>query len=236
MKQRYIIGSSYYAKPGDGAEWFHRLWVKNTLKYSNPSKIIVVGTGAWPKPAPKVELVRLNGDLGHCDHLLKGERDFYMPSCTAAWMALAWIAYLNESDLIVKEQDCLAFGPWVEQIYSEIGDRKFMCGWSRMFGAATYLFLVKHEFIPQFCHDYVAEGRENILARVAETKVRRLIERDPDNYGHFSMGYDKDRPFDCANPVFAVQKLTQAEMLQLKSFGLIDFDHMPNVERFSNRA
>lgn len=238
---KYVLISGYFEKHA-GMAWFHSLWMDTLLRYATPAPkrifIIASGENCIIQPTGREargEWIRLPGDLGHCDDLLSGRKPFFMPGCPATWMAGAWLAYMNECDAIFYEQDVLAFGPWVERIYHDLGDKDVIFGRNQMQGAATSLFLVRHRYIPQFVMDYLSEGPETVISRIPETKFNRMEARKPEHYCRYSFGFDKDRPFDISKDVWFGQKFKPFELLWLESHGLVSCAGMPqDVQAFSN--
>lgn len=233
---KYILISGYFEKHA-GMAWFHKIWRDTIQHHANPSpeRIFIIASGNCSVAEPRGEWIRFSGDLGHCDDLLSGRKPFFMPGCPATWMAGAWLAYMNECDAIFYEQDVLAFGPWVERMYHDLGDKDVIFGRNQMQGAATSLFLVRHRYIPQFVMDYLSEGPETVISRIPETKFNRMEARKPEHYCRYSFSYDKDRPFKPTDDVFFVQKLKPFELLWLEANGLVSCADMPQgVEAFSN--
>jgi hypothetical protein len=232
---RYIVVSGYWQQPGLGQDWFHKLWYRNLLKYAAPDRVFILSSGNFFVPNAQGEWILLAGNLGSPDEVLHREKDFFCPACPAVWMAGAWLAYLNETDVIFLEQDCLAFGPWVEELYKQIGDAAVICGKNQMHGAATSLFLVKHHFIPRFVRHYLALAEENVLSRMAEAKMLRLCGQWPEQYVQHNFGCDKDRPLPFSDPVWYAQKFTSEELTALEVAGLISCAGMPpGVKHFTN--
>ena len=246
-----MIISGYY---GDGAwqQWFHKLWWANNFKYlqsksnwmqsfwspkfiKQPDVYIVSNSKTLPRERFG-KWITLEGDLGHADDLLTGRKPFYLPEAVGMWMIGAWIAYSNECDLIYLEEDCLVFGRWVHQMYKDLGDKKAVFGSGALHcGSSTALFLIRHEYIPIWCLEYLNEGEESSDHRLPEHKWRRMADRRPEDYARLSFGYDTDRPFDVNQPVFYVQKCTRDELSTLGCAGLISTDGMPkDTKLFSN--
>lgn len=233
---KYLIISGYVAKT-PGMEWLHGVWWDVLQRNANPKpeRIFIIASGDHSHPDRRGEWIRLSGDLGHCDDLLTGRKPFFMPGCPATWMVGAWLAYINECDMLVYEQDVLAFGPWVERMYHDLGDKDVIFGRNQMQGAATSLFLVHHRYIPQFVMDYLAEGPETVISRIPETKFNRMEARKPEHYCRYSFGNDKDRPLDLSKDVWFGQKFKPFELLWLEANGFVSCAGMPQgVEAFSN--
>jgi len=225
MTNNFIIVSGYHNNPNSGMEWFFPTWLQNTLLHApHFRRLFIVATSTPPEQyrfAPSIDWIQLAGNLGNFQHILSGEKKFFMPGCPAVWMIGMWLAYANECDFIYKEQDTLAFGPWVERLYAEIGDKKAIFGTAKMHGISTVLFLVKHEFIPQFVYEYLEAGPETVSSRIAEAKVRIIEAKWPQRFARHTFGYDGDRPFNPDDQVFMVQKLTPDELQLLADRKLV---------------
>jgi hypothetical protein len=235
-RPRYILITGYHANPDSGLDWFHRIWWQNTYRYAATAERLFVIASPNNHPETKYgEWITLNGDLGACGHQLHGLNDYYMCAGNALWMLGAMLAYMSECDMVYKEQDCLAFGPWVETMYRELGTGNVIVGNGQMHGISTSLFLVRHRFIPKFIMQYLAEGPENVPTRIAEHKFKRMESRWPEDFRRFSFGYDTDRPFNASEPVWYAQKFTPQELIKLSDAGVIrDLRDIPKVPVFSN--
>lgn len=242
---QYVIGTGYYTRcgvRGDALAWFYQLWLENTVKYAEPLAIYVLagGDGKLPKDAfgEKLDCVviwtDILGDLGHCGQVLSGEKPYYFCGASATILTLAMLAYLNESDFIFKEQDVLAFGDYVATMYRELGDRGCIFGSQRGQLCANSLFLVRHAAIPEFVRLYLGTPRENAPNQMGEIKYARLERERPDFFCRYSFGVDRERPFDVKAAVWYAQKFTTAELLTLRSAGLVDFESLPDTPSFSN--
>lgn len=232
---KYTIGTGFHYFPS--ACWFWELWYNNTLCWSKPKPIVVLASKGSRRPSsnPKVEWISMGGDLGHVYDLLNGVKPYELCGWTVAAATTALIAYFNESDYIWKEQDCLAFGNWPEQIYNEAGDKDVMFGSWRA-GAANSLFWVRHRFIPEFVRMLLA-GDERVYENLGEKKFERMQEDRPDKFGRFTFGYDRDRPLCLKQPVFYAQKFSPQELIELRDEGLIDFEgDPPDSQVFSGRV
>lgn len=230
---RYLLGSSFYERGKGGAtarQLFSVLWRHNNLQVTpQPTRTVVIceGSSKLGFHHPDVDVINLSGDLGHCGHLLSGEKPHEFSSWSASMCALAMIAYDDEADFIYKESDCLAFGPWVQQMYADMGDGDLVFG-PRMKTApwmpcAQSLFLVRHRFMPQFVAEYLSLGGDRDIQNLGEHKMRKIA----DNYGpskcrHLSFGVDRERPIPWDAPVFYVQQMTPEELIELRNRGLAE--------------
>ena len=245
---RYMIGTGYHARAGREQAWFWNRWYENTLRFADPvpQEIVVLASGGIYPPLTEnqcitTQWVYLIGDLGHCHDLLAGNKSYRFCGGTAGVLFLAWTAYLNECDFIHKEQDCLAFGNWVETMYAEIGSHGCIFGSTDQMPSSETLMLVKHAFIPDFCRLYLETPSEHKPEYIGEAKFAKLEKEHPDLYCRYSFGVDRSRPLppDMASgkPWYA-QKFTRDELLKIRDSGMIEFSSLPpenkGVSTFSN--
>lgn len=249
-KHRYIIGTGYHSnvdERGDAMPWLFDLWMQNTLEYANPLAIYSIDSGDGRKPyssglAGKTPLhwmhwIPLHGNLSHCGDLLSGAKPYHFSGIVISIFTLAMIAYMNEADFIYKEQDVLAFGPYVDEMYAAMGDKGCVFGSSKLMSTALSLMLMRHSAIPEIVKMYMGTARENVGTEMCEGKFHRMQEQRPDIFCRYGFGVDRDRPFDVKAPIWYGQKFTPAELLQIRDAGLIEFDpqDMPKVSNtFSN--
>ena len=220
---RYVICTGFFARPEDmdKAGKFFRVWYANTYRYSKPDRVIVLANGGSHSIGAPGEWIHLGGNLGHAHDLSSGRKPHEMCGWSAALVTLAMIAYSDESDFVFKEGDCLAFGPWVERMYSEIGTRGMIFGDNKRFACSQSLILIKHAFIPEFVRLYMAEGSEQLKANECECKFKRMEMKRPDLFGRFSFPFDRDRPLNYDLDVWYSQQNTPEELAEMKRRGLI---------------
>lgn len=179
----------------------------------------------------------MDGDLGHVHQFIGKKlpaKDNELSSWEASVLTLAMHAYTNECDFIFLEQDCLAFGDWIGQLYKELADagKQMLFGKSRCMPCAQSLFIVKHRFIPSFVAEYIIAGNNH---RLGEDKFVHLEKHNPGAVGRFAFPFDRDRPLDYTLPVWYGQKFSCAELENMKTLGLINFHKLPeNVGKFTN--
>ena len=116
--QRYMIGCGWFHSsktPESERKKQAKRWIENIRRFASPKPecICVVGQGGCRFPESGVESVTVSGDLGNHNDLIKGVKKNEFNGWSGAVLALAMLAYNNESDLIFQEQDCLAFGDYV---------------------------------------------------------------------------------------------------------------------------
>lgn len=231
---KYITGSGYFSKPNSGLEWFYNLWWENVHKYSNPDRVFILAMGGCRIPAASGSWIELDGDLGHVHEILNKLRPFPYCGNGIALCILALIAYCNESDFVYHEQDALAFGPYVEKMYEELGDGGMIMGKQKCQPVANSITLMRHSFIPEFVSWYLTSAAEDTPGTIGEHKFGRWAESN-NKIRFYSFGCDRDRPIPMDDPIFYAQKFNRQELLELKTRGLITFDDFPEgTEMFSN--
>lgn len=250
----YIIGTGYFNgnERKEELEWFAKLWLQNTLTWIDrlPERIVCVSVGRSNPPYRRLvkeletdiqfDVIDLPGNPGHVHQLigkLLPAKPYDYGGVTGTFITLAGIAFLNECDLVYKEQDCLAFGQWVFQLYEELGPTK----WGMMFGktkavcSAQSIFIVKHWFLLDFIRCLITYGSEREPANLPEEKFSAMMREYPETVKQFSFGYDRDRPFNVKDPVFYFQKATPDELLAVEAAGLIELPRpIPKALCFSN--
>lgn len=224
MNPRYMIGSGFYNPPGGDHDKFFSVWFENTVKYAQPEDILILSNGGSVIEGAQGQWIDLPGNLGHTHDLTNGRKPYEWCGWSMAFFTLAMLSYCNETDFIFKEEDCLAFGPWVQQMYAEIGDKKCIFGSSKMphqQACAQSLVLVKHHFIPEFVRLYMGTGSERLKENECELKFARLERNHPDHFTRFCFGYDRDRPINYGDAVWYGQHFTPQEMHELRRLALI---------------
>jgi len=226
---KFLIGSSYF-EGGKGGSEFRRslahLWYFNTNRVGADKIIVISEAGSRPPTYAGVEYIHLNGDLGHCDDLIKGKKQNHFSGWSASMMASAMLAYVNECDFIYKEEDCLAFGPWVDAMYNDLGSGDIVFGKGHKsqpwMPCSQSLFLVRHSFIPELVRMYIAEGSEKDVNNLGENKFVRIEKKlGGARAKRLSFGFDRERPIRWDDKVFYVQQLTQDELKIAKTKNLI---------------
>lgn len=234
---KYMIGGGYYSKdPGTSlATQMRDAWNANTIKVS-PHSIIKLAVG---DSLPDASFTcNLTGNLGHIDDLVVAKtKPHKFCGWSGAMLALAMLAYCDEADFIYKEQDCLAFGEWVMGLYAATTPEfdkddgyKVIFGSCEIQPAAQSLFLVRHEYIPEFVKQYLQAGQDNDEANLPEMKFARLAKEHPKDWRRFEFGFDRDRPkegleqfikdWDGKSPWY-IQQVTAEELEILKAAKLV---------------
>lgn len=221
MKYTYHLSTGYHYLPG--ADGFFQTWLENTLRYSEPKRISVMADSGSVIPSNHQLLLKLDlaGDLGHFMELLRGEKPYRLNGWSGAIITGAMLAYCDEADYIFKEQDCLAFGPWVNAMYEQLGDAGAIWGNCSFMPCEQSLFLVKHGHIPEFVMHYLDGPPQNREGELGEDKFKRMEEKYPDKYKRFSFGVGRDRPINWDDPVFYFQQAKSEEVEEARKRGIL---------------
>lgn len=217
-----LIITGYHERTEEDRK-FARIWYYNTVQAPYNGDIYVFETkgSAFPGMGMYSKIVHIptHFNLGHVGDLLSGKEKHAFCGWSASVLAGALIAYNCGKDMIYKEGDCLAFGPWIPTLYSQLGDGKFIFG--RKHQSAPWmpcsqaLFLIKHDYIPTFVERYLALGTDNDPDNLPEHKFIRLMEQHPEKVKQMTIGYDRERPICYYDEVWYGQKFTEEEMAEL---------------------
>ena len=231
MNRHYMIGSGYHSgskSPIDVAA-FSRVWLENNRKYCNPApkKTVIIGDTPYQNDqlTKEFQCIYLHGNLGHIRDKHEGRKNYEIGGWSGTMLALAMVAYCDELDFIYKEQDCLAFGPWVRQMYKDAGDAKMVFGQGLKvypnLTATQSLFMIKHEFIPTFVQQYLTLGQES-NDNFPENKFTTLEQRNPGLLKRLSFGVDRDRPIPYeSNEAWYAQQWKSHEFIKAKEYRLL---------------
>lgn len=219
---RYLIGTGFFNPPGGNKDQFFPIWYSNTIKYCKPERIIVLANGESKIVGAPGQWIELAGNLGHTHDLTNHIKPHHWCGWSWAFVTLAALAYFDECDFVFKEQDALAFGPWVEQMYAEIGERGMIFGRNKVWACSQSIVLCKHSFIPEFIRLYMSTGSEQDKANECELKFARLEHDNPKWFGRYCFGVDRNRPIPMDEPVFYAQQIDDNELQELKNRKLIE--------------
>lgn len=233
---KYLLGSGFFA----GSEEKHVspwLWLQNLEQHSRPmpERIVIMSVGgSRPKwqfpPRHNLTILDFEGNLGHV-HQLIGKQDPAKPHAYCGWsasiLALAMIAYNAELDFVYREQSLLAFGDHIGEMDRQLGAGKMIFGSYMQNGqhqmpCAQSLFLIRHDFIPEFIRAYLSFDDDRAATRLPERKFAQL----ETNFGarhvkRFSFGVDRGRPLPFGERIWYAQKITAAEIVMLQAAKLI---------------
>lgn len=235
---KYMICTGYVrnAKTPIPANLFFEVWLDNVNKYANPEKVFVVcAGGARPTVAAGCQIHDCRGDLGHIRDKHHGKNNYPFTGWAGGMMLGALAAYNDCCDFIYKEQDCLAFGNWVDQLYTDLGPMgagvlgRGLNPPHDQLKSSQSLFLVRHAYIPIFVSMYVAHGDDRAVGpTTGENKFHRMIQSYPTMWkrqtGSWNLDRDRNHPLDyyaSNKSTFALQQITPHEFTQLKQLDLI---------------
>lgn len=232
----YTLFTGHYL-PNAPIDDFHAIWVEAIDRYVDPApnRVVVLSVGdSWTRAhedriiAPMRflhDVVDMTGNLGHVHDLLDRKKPYAFCGWSMAFLTGCMIAYMNETDALFLEQDCLAFGPWVERAYRDMGSGDMVFGGpmksAPYMPTAQALVLVRHEFIPQMVAAYLKMGTDANPVNLPEHKFQKLQRHFGTRIRHLSFGVDRERPIPYDAEVFYVQKLAPDELAELKRRGLI---------------
>jgi hypothetical protein len=196
---------------------FAPVWVENTRRHFPNSKVITLAVGGVMPQSVLGSALGLAGNLGHIGDLLHGRKSHLFCGWSAAVLAGALLCYMNETDMIWKEQDVLCFGAPLFQMDRQLGTKGIIFGKcpSGAHACAQSLFMVRHDYIPEFVRLYIGEGGDAHNTNLPEVKFRRLLERHPDKWCQFDFGFDRERPLDFNASTWYAQRFTKDEMAEL---------------------
>jgi len=213
------------------ADFFTKYWYPNTARYADISNLLVINSNSSHLPEKKGQWLDLIFNLGHVHDL---DNNDYPNKKFGGWsMAFvigALTAYSNNCDLIFKEQDCLTFGNWIEEMYKTLKETQshmLIGSPSHANGQALEqsLFIIKHNLILPFITAYLAlpynDSGFNYFR--PEAKFKKIIEDNfSDQVSELSFGYGRGRPSNLINSVdneiFYIQHITTEELLTLNEY------------------
>jgi hypothetical protein len=228
---RYLIGSSFYDSGKNGSTFrrdFAHIWQMNKLAWSPaPTRIVIVSEGDSNRPMyAGTDIVRLTGNLGHCEDLVYGRKPHEFSSWSASMCALAMIAYDDEANFVYAEEDMLGFGPVIERMTADMGNGDMVFG--RKMNSAPWmpcsqsLFMVRHGWIPQFVAAYLSMGGERNPHNLGEAKFAKIEQKfGQHKIKRLSFGCDRERPIPWDDPVWFCQQWTPAELEEARRRNLI---------------
>jgi hypothetical protein len=202
-----IIGTGYWKADQKCEDFYVKHWLPNTLKYADPEKIIVTNSASPPIKSPEiVQWLNLTANPAHGTKL---KENIQFEGWSLGFIHGALYAHSCHCDYIFKEQDCLAFGPWVERMYAACEGKQMVTGelWNhpkRDYTIELSLMLIKYEFIIPFLAQLFADlGMGNKVR--PEKKFLTIRDNNPDSIGTIDFGYGGNRPFKC-DDCFYIQK------------------------------
>jgi hypothetical protein len=217
-----MLGTGFHKR----SEWddrFFLLWYKNQRDHC-PFQFhtTIISTGA-KLPFYKEEFHFIRGaNLGHI-----GDYRSYdgLAGWSASFLALCLLAYNCGEDLIYREQDVLAFGPWLGQAYLDLGNGDIIYGGPMKtkpwMPCAQSIVIVRHRFLLEFVRRYIELGNDS-AAFCPEHRFSKMAARgEKGQFRHLTFGVDRERPLPWDAPVWYAQQWTDAELEEAKSRGLL---------------
>lgn len=199
------------------AQDFFDIWYKNTRKYINENiSIIILGPDS-PNidNTENIKILETYDNLGHVGEYINNSRVGRWCGWTAAIVFGMIHAYVKNVDFVYKEQDCLAFGDYIERMYKDCEGHDIVYGSYTIMDVAQSLFLVKRDAIPDVIASLAKDDDKNVLP---EHKFLKL----PVKQKRLSFGYDRDRPFNENDSCFYIQQLSTHDLEKLINKGLIE--------------
>jgi hypothetical protein len=218
---RFTIGTGYYDNGGDSPAFF-KTWMDNTTKHApcEPEDVVVVNAASTPVENCGGTWLNMQHNYGHVKTMDKGEK---FGGWWLGFMTAAMVAYHHKKDFIYKEQDCLAFGPWVEHLYHTADTTKagvIVGRFNHKYRIEQSLVLVRRKAILGLIQRYLEINASDICPR-PELKFLTIMQKWPKAMAFMTMGCGRNRPIPYNASCFYVQKLTDKEMQNLRAKQLI---------------
>ena len=194
---------------------FFNIWYKNTRDYTdNPIHI-------FGPDSPNIEKTTNTKILAEYENLGHVEDWNRKKGRWAGWVSGVLYgmidAYVRRVDFICKEQDCLAFGDYINQMYLDLGNSGIILGNYSNMACAQSLFLVKRDHIPEvikvICQDN-SHLPEDTFSKIGNQK-------------RLTFGYDRDRPFNAKDKRFYIQQVSVHDLDILIGENLIPGKNKP---------
>lgn len=229
---RFMIGSSFFDGGKNGPEFrrqFARIWSQNVAEVKPaPTRVVIISEGGSQRPECGIDtdVVHLTGDAGHCEQLVRGERDNEFSGWSASMCALAMISYSEMADFVYWEEDCLCFGDCIGQLYRDMGDG-YMAFGRKMTSSpwqvcSQSLFIVRHRFLPTFVSTYLGYGGERDPSNLGEAKFVRMEKQfGPRRIRRHSLACDRERPIPWDAAAWHCQQWTPDELKEARRRNLI---------------
>jgi hypothetical protein len=214
----YTIGTGYYDHPTSAS--LFKMWMANTKRFSQPSDIVVVNAAGRSREADGGTWLNMRRNYGLALKLEKGEK---YCGWWLSFMLSALVAYHNGDDFIYKEQDCLAFGPWVDRLYTDavrantaavVGQLK------HEYQVEISLVLVRRRSVLMLIDRYLSIPDTDFELR-PELKFLYIMKNQPNLVSYMTMGCGRNRPIPYDASCFYAQKITEQELSELSSRGLL---------------
>lgn len=207
----YVIGTGYFESSQRDTDFYLKHWLPNTLKYSSPDKIVVVNCASPNRKSSDIEeWIDLTINPGHTDMMRAIGDASQLGGWTIGFVLGALYAYSCKCDFVYKEQDCLAFGKWIEEARKEVSEKGKMMlvgkipNYQQAEGTELCLVYLKYEFILPFIVELFSITRSD-AHHFCEYKFLDIMKKTG-QIGVFDFGFGGARPFDANADVFFIQK------------------------------
>jgi hypothetical protein len=224
MGEKYVLGAGFYARPGhEYKQFMHKHWVDNTLKYTDPKAAYVIVQDSeikYPCTDPRFQYIHVPCNIGHVSNMLP----FQLCGWTVAFITGAMLAYSSGKDYIFKEQDCLAFGPWVETIYTHAQKegKEFLFGNSREYIIEQSLVWIKHSMIPRAIELYLSIPEpDSRSCYLPEDKFVMIEQKMGSKAGRLPFEFGRNRPW-IYQDVFYIQQVMLHDLDRLEEIGVVN--------------
>lgn len=227
MNDNYILYTGYVNHPKDeyclhlkyaslNTQEFFDIWYINTRKHI-PENIPIHIVGPDCPDLSKTKNVKCLAEyknLGYCADLIEKRTNDFLIGYNAGVVYGMIDAYVRGKDYLYKEQDCLAFGNYVDEIYKISGSHSVVIGPNKTQACSTALHFIKRAGIPYAISTMVsAPDAVNLLTEVKYRRMQNLV--------WLPFGYDRDRPFNTKDKIFYIQQVKKSELQILKDEKLI---------------
>ena len=206
--RKYIVGTGYFKADQKCENFFTTYWLPNTLAGCSPQKIVVTNANSPQiETDDSVEWINLVDNPGHAKYMSENVK---FAGWSLGFIHGALYAYSCKCDYIYKEQDCLAFGPWINRMYEACEGYQMVTGTLWNHPRKAYLIelslqLLKYEFIMPFLAKLFSIPKGEMRMR-PEEKFLVAAESIPNSLTHFKFGYGGNRPFNPDDECFYIQK------------------------------
>ena len=221
---KYMIGTGYWASPSKvmyssktmPAPEFFDVWWENTHKYTAPEGgVTVINANSPVPPNAKGDWINLQTNAKHV-------RDMNGKHLLGGWsvgvQVGASLAYAHGYDFVYKEQDCLAFGNWIESLQKDIHDRNLRMLIGKWVGGPYLveqsLMYIRWEYIPMFLSNWLSIPQSDKSLR-PELKYLSMQQQSPQDIGFMTMEGGRTRPIQESLPVYA-QQLSKEELNNIR--------------------
>jgi len=226
--RQYSIATGFYAASDDQfkQDFFH-IWYANTIRHADPVDVFVINAGSRFLDDAGGKWLNLSFNLGHVHDLDANCHHHKLGGWSMSFLLGAMTCYANKCDFVYKEQDCLAFGDWVGQMYRDLdsGNKQMLLGRAQDSGGQGLeqsLFIIRHAFIVPFVARYLDLKAHDGGPRHVRPEMKFKYLREQyfgGEIGDLSFGYGRSRPSSLRETIFYIQQVGQTDLDALKAEG-----------------